>query len=128
MLPLILGLSGPALSDDERAFLRDSEPAGLILFGRNVVNPAQLRALTDDLRSVTGRGDLPVLIDQEGGRVARLGPPHWPDYPPGVAYGRIYERDEAAGLAAARLGTRLMAADLCDLGISVDCVPVADVP
>ena len=70
----------------------------------------------------------PVLIDQEGGRVQRLGPPHWPAYPPGAAYGRIYDRDRAAGLAAARLGARLIAADLTELGINVDCLPLADVP
>jgi len=124
----ITGLAGTKITAAEQAFLRESSPWGLILFKRNISTPRQVAALVQHFGEIVGRGDAPVLIDQEGGRVARLGPPHWPDYPPGVAYGRIYERDEEAGLAAARLGARLMAADLCDLGISVDCVPVADVP
>src|SRR3546814_1152010 len=76
MTPLFLGLEGPALTDAERAFFRSVNPAGYILFRRNVADPAQLRALTADLRSLSGRDDLPILIDQEGGRVARLQPPH----------------------------------------------------
>jgi beta-N-acetylhexosaminidase len=86
-----------------------------------------VRSLVTTLRDVVGR-DAPVLIDQEGGRVQRLGPPHWPKYPPGAAYARLYDRDRAAGLAAARLGARLIAADLAALGIDVDCLPLADVP
>lgn len=124
----ITGLSGPAITADERAFLRASPPWGLILFKRNVQAPAQLKALINDFRATVGRSDAPVLVDQEGGRVQRLAPPQWPAYPPGAAYGRLYDRDPALGLAAARLGARLIAADLAALGITVDCLPVADVP
>ena len=125
---LITGISGLTLTVEERAFLRDAAPWGLILFKRNIDTPAQVRALTRDFRDAVGRVDAPVLVDQEGGRVQRLKPPHWPVYPPGAAYGRLYDRDPAAGLAAARLGARLIAADLLALGIDVDCLPLADVP
>src|SRR5215469_1828664 len=124
----ITGLSGPEITADERAFLRAAEPWGLILFKRNIATPDQVSALTRAFTEIAGRADAPVLIDQEGGRVQRLGPPHWPAYPPGAAYGRLYARDRTLGLAAARLGGRLIAADLADLGITVDCLPVADVP
>src|SRR5579864_5983570 len=123
----ISGLAGNAVAPDERAFLRAAGPWGLILFKRNIVDPAQVRALIADFRAVCGR-DAAVLIDQEGGRVQRLGPPHWPVYPPGAAYGALYRRDPAQGLAAARLGARLIAADLDGVGITVDCMPLADVP
>jgi beta-N-acetylhexosaminidase len=123
----ITGLSGTAIADDERAFLRAAEPWGAILFARNIETPEQVRRLTADFRASVGR-NAPVLIDQEGGRVQRLKPPHWPSYPPGAAYGRLYDRDRVAGLAAARLGARLIASDLAALGIDVDCAPVADVP
>jgi len=122
------GLAGEELAADERAFLREAEPWGLILFRRNVSSPAQVQRLVAEAREALGRGDAPVLVDQEGGRVQRLGPPHWPLYPPGAVYGRIYDQDPAAGLAAARLGGRLIAADLEPLGIDVDCLPLADVP
>lgn len=124
----ITGLSGPAITADERAFLRAAAPWGLILFKRNVESPGQIEALIDEFRTTVGRAEAPVLIDQEGGRVQRLGPPQWPAYPPGAAFGRLYDRDPALGLAAARLGGRLIAADLAALGITVDCLPVADVP
>jgi beta-N-acetylhexosaminidase len=123
----ISGLAGPTLSADERAFLREAGPWGAILFKRNIETPDQVRRLLDDVRGIVGR-DLPVLVDQEGGRVQRLGPPHWPNYPTGAAYGRVYDRDKAEGLSAARLGARLIAADLAALGINVDCLPLADVP
>jgi beta-N-acetylhexosaminidase len=123
----ITGLAGPTLTADERAFLRDASPWGLILFARNVETPEQLRRLVDACRQELGRA-APVSIDQEGGRVQRLRPPHWPSYPPGAVYGRIFQRDPDAGLRTARLGARLIAADLHDLGIDVDCLPVADVP
>ena len=124
----ITGLAGVSLGLDERAFLRDAGPWGLILFKRNIERPEQVRALVSDFRDAVGRDDAPVLVDQEGGRVQRLRPPHWPEYPPAAAYGLIYDRHRDDGLAAARLGTRLIAADLADLGITVDCLPVADVP
>src|ERR1043166_3347251 len=123
----IVGVSGTVLADAERAFLRDAQPWGLILFKRNVETPAQVAALTASFREAVGR-DAAVLVDQEGGRVQRLGPPHWPAYPPGASYGRIYDRDPAAGLAGARLGAHLIAADLKAVGIDVDCLPIADVP
>ena len=124
----ITGLSGTAITADERALLRATTPWGLILFKRNVGTPAQVKALIDEFREIVGRPEAPVLVDQEGGRVQRLGPPQWPAYPPGAAYGRLYERDPALGVAAAKLGGRLIAADLAALGITVDCLPVADVP
>jgi beta-N-acetylhexosaminidase len=123
----ITGLSGLTLTADERTFLRETRPWGLILFKRNIDNAAQVTALVREALGELG-GDAPVLVDQEGGRVQRLGPPHWPAYPPGAAYGRVYDRDPAAGLAAARLGARLIASDLMALGINVDCLPLADVP
>jgi beta-N-acetylhexosaminidase len=124
----ITGLAGPTLSANERAFLRATDPWGLILFKRNIENPEQVSELVKEFRYMVGRAEAPVLVDQEGGRVQRLGPPHWPAYPPGAAYGALYDRDAASGLVAARLGARLIAADLAALGITVDCLPLADVP
>jgi beta-N-acetylhexosaminidase len=124
----ITGVSGLELTADERTFLRAERPWGFILFKRNIETPAQVSALVRELREVLGAPDAPVLIDQEGGRVARLGPPHWPVYPPGAVFGTLYDLDRKLGLAAARLSARLIAADLTDLGISVDCLPLADVP
>jgi beta-N-acetylhexosaminidase len=121
----ILGCAGQALTAEERAFYRDVQPWGFILFKRNVDAPDQVRRLTDDLRACVGRPDAPVLVDQEGGRVQRLGPPHWRRYPPGRAYGLLPEED---GADMARLGARLMAHDLAAVGITVDCLPVLDVP
>jgi beta-N-acetylhexosaminidase len=123
----ITGLAGPTLSDRERAFLKGAQPWGLILFKRNVDNPAQVTDLIASFRDIVG-APAPVLIDQEGGRVQRLRPPHWPEYPPGARYGALYDRDPAVGLAAARLGARLIASDLKALGIDVDCLPLGDVP
>ncbi|ACF01695.1 Beta-N-acetylhexosaminidase [Rhodopseudomonas palustris TIE-1] len=124
----ITGIAGLSLSDDERGFLRESRPWGFILFKRNVDNPAQVKALADELRGTVGSPDAPVLIDQEGGRVQRLGPPHWPVYPPGAVFSTLYDIDPEAGLTAARLSARLIADDLAALGITVDCLPLADVP
>ena len=123
----ISGLSGLTLTADERAFLREARPWGLILFKRNIQDKNQVIDLVREALHELG-GEVPVLVDQEGGRVQRLGPPIWPVYPPGAAYGRIYDRDPDAGLAVARLGARLIAADLMELGINVDCLPLADVP
>lgn len=125
---VIFGCAGPALSAGERALFRDSDPLGFILFARNCVDPAQLRRLVDDLRASIGRDDAPVLIDQEGGRVARLGPPHWRKPPPARVFGRLAERDPAAGREAAMLNARLIGRELAALGITVDCTPVLDVP
>jgi len=123
----ISGMAGTAIGPDEVSFFRDARPWGLILFKRNIENPAQVKALTAHFREIVG-WDAPVLVDQEGGRVQRLGPPHWPVYPPGSAYAALYELDRDRGLEAARLGGRLLAEDLAAVGIDVDCVPVADVP
>ena len=124
----ITGVSGTALTDDERAFLRDQRPWGFILFKRNIDTPDQVIRLIDEMRSAVGQPEAPVLIDQEGGRVQRLQPPQWPAYPPGAVFSALYEIDRDAGLEAARLSSRLIAADLADLGITVDCLPLADVP
>ncbi len=125
---LIVGCAGKELTRDEVAFLRDVEPWGFIIFRRNIDTPAQTAALIDSFRAAIGRSDAPVLIDQEGGRVQRLGPPHWPKYPPGRAYGRLRTNDPLTGREIARLGARLIAHDLKLLGITVDCLPVLDVP
>src|SRR5258708_6315596 len=124
----ITGVSGTALTTDERLFLREAEPWGLIVFKRNVAAPEQLRGLVASFREAVRRQAAPVLVDQEGGRVQRLGPPHWPSYPAGAQYGRIWERDRASALEAARMGARLIANDLLAVGIDVDCLPIADVP
>jgi len=124
----ITGVSGPELTASERGFLRAERPWGFILFKRNVDAPGQVARLVAQLRETVGEPDAPVLIDQEGGRVQRLGPPHWPAYPPGAVFGSLYDRDPALGLKAAQLSNRLIAADLAELGITVDCLPLADVP
>jgi beta-N-acetylhexosaminidase len=122
----ILGCAGPRLSADERTFFAEARPFGLILFQRNIDNPDQVRRLTDEFRASVGDPDAPVLIDQEGGRVQRLKPPHWPDFPPAARFGALYARDPDRALEAIRLGARLIAAELVPLGINVDCMPVAD--
>lgn len=124
----ITGVSGTELTAAEREFIRAERPWGFILFKRNVATPAQVAALVEELRAAAGAADAPVLIDQEGGRVQRLGPPHWPVYPPGAIFSTLYDTDSVLGLTAARLSARLIASDLADLGITVDCLPLADVP
>jgi beta-N-acetylhexosaminidase len=124
----ILGCSGPILTAEEKAFFRRVRPWGFILFRRNIETPGQVRALVDALRDTAGRADAPVLIDQEGGRVQRMGPPHWRRFPPGRAYGDLAGNDPLVRREITRLGARLMAHDLAALGINVDCVPVLDVP
>jgi beta-N-acetylhexosaminidase len=124
----ITGISGPELGATEREFIRSARPWGFILFKRNVETPEQVTRLVGELRKEVGEPDAPVLIDQEGGRVQRFGPPHWPAYPAGAVFGALYEIDRALGLSAARLSARLIAADLIDVGVTVDCLPLADVP
>lgn len=121
---LILGCAGKTLSAEETAFFRDVAPWGFILFKRNIGTPDEVRALTQALRDTVGRADAPILIDQEGGRVQRMGPPHWPAYPAGGRFGRL----DGSAAAMAELGARLMAHDLRNVGINVDCAPVLDVP
>src|SRR5499433_1567324 len=123
----ITGLAGTTVTPAERTFLREREPWGFIIFQRNIETPAQVRGLIASIRDTVGR-EAPVLVDQEGGRVQRLGPPHWPSYPPGAAYVHLYDSDAAQGTRAAYLGARLIATDLAAVGIDVDCLPVADVP
>jgi beta-N-acetylhexosaminidase len=124
----ITGVSGTELGAEEREFIRAERPWGFILFKRNIETPSQVLQLVRDLREAADEPDAPVLIDQEGGRVQRLGPPHWPVYPPGAVFGTLYDIDPALGLSAARLSARLIAADLFELGVTVDCLPLADVP
>ena len=124
----ITGVSGTELNAAEREFIRAQRPWGFILFKRNIDTPAQVTQLVSELRKEAGQPDAPVLIDQEGGRVQRLGPPHWPAYPAGSVFGRLYDLDPELGLTAAWLSARLIAADLAELGVTVDCLPLADVP
>ena len=127
MVPAIFGCSGPQLTAEERAFFREADPAGYILFGRNCVDREQLRKLTDDLRSIHGRERLLVSIDQEGGRVARLRPPHWAAYPAGEAFDRLYEVAPASAIEAARASAKAMALELSAMGVTVDYHPPLDV-
>ncbi len=124
---VIFGCAGTVLSADERRFLAAAEPLGFILFERNCAEPAQVRALVAALREAVGRAEAPVLIDQEGGRVARLRPPRWRAPPAPARFGELARHDLAAALEAARLNARLIAHDLDALGINIDCAPVADV-
>jgi len=124
----ITGVAGLQLGAEEREFIRNERPWGFILFKRNIDTPEQVAILARELRDVIDNPDAPVLIDQEGGRVQRFGPPHWPVYPPGAVFGVLYDIDPALGLSAARLSARLIAADLIASGVNVDCLPLADVP
>ena len=127
MKPVIFGLSGPVLTADERAFFASVEPAGYILFKRNIVDRPQLRALTDSLRALAGRDDLAILIDQEGGRVARMGPPEWPAFPAGPAFDALYEMAPMSAIQAARANGQALGLMLREVGITVDCAPLLDV-
>ena len=124
----ISGCEGPSLSAAERKFFAASRPWGLILFARNVENPGQVRALVEEFRAAVGRADAPVFIDQEGGRVQRMGPPHWRAYPPAMRLAELFETDRPRALKAARLVTWLLGTELRDVGINADCLPVLDVP
>jgi beta-N-acetylhexosaminidase len=125
---MILGSSGPQLTEDEILLYRDERPWGFILFARNCVEPAQISDLVAAMRDAVGRPDAPVLIDQEGGRVQRIRPPMIERYPSAAALGALYKHDREIGLRAAWLMSRLHAFDLMKLGINVDCLPVLDVP
>jgi len=127
MTPAIFGLSGPVLTGEERAFFRDADPAGYILFGRNVIDRGQLRALTDSLRDLHGREHLLISIDQEGGRVARMKPPEWDSYPPGDAFARLWQLAPASAIEAARANAEALGDDLAEVGITVDYLPLLDV-
>ena len=123
----IYGLAGPQLTADELAFFSDCDPAGYILFARNCIDRTQVRRLTDSLRDIHGRPDLPILIDQEGGRVARMRPPEWPAFPSGEMFDRLYRVAASSAIEAARMNSRAIALVLRDAGINVDCLPVLDV-
>eukprot|EP01037_Dinobryon_pediforme_P044076 gene44076-55570_t len=127
MKPVIFGLSGLDLTAAERSFFTAADPAGYILFKRNIANRAQVRALTDSLRDMSGRDDLPILIDQEGGPVARMGPPEWPAFPAGPAFDRLYDIAPISAIEAARANAEAMALMLAEVGITVDCLPLLDV-
>jgi beta-N-acetylhexosaminidase len=127
MKPVIFGLSGESITPDERAFFKDADPAGYILFKRNCVDRAQVRALTDDLRTLSGRDDVPILIDQEGGRVSRMQPPEWPAFPAGAAFDALYELAPISAMEAARTNAKAIALTLAEVGINVDCLPLLDV-
>ena len=127
MQAAIYGPAGPVLTDDERRFFRDADPAGYILFRRNCVDQDQLRALTDSLRDLSGRSDLPILMDQEGGRVARMRAPQWPEFPCGWAFAELYEKAPSSAIEAARANSRALALMLRSAGINVDCLPLLDV-
>lgn len=120
MIPAIFGISGLELTADERAFFKDADPAGYILFARNCGTREQLRRLTDDLREIHGRDRLIVSIDQEGGRVARMKPPEWPKYPAGEVFAKLYEIAPASAIEAARVNAEAIARELAMVGISVD--------
>ena len=124
---VIFGCAGPRLSASEASFFRETDPLGFILFARNCVDPDQIRALVASMRESVGRADAPVLIDQEGGRVMRLRPPHWPDRPAAARFAALAARDKEAAARAAKLNAHLIANDLHALGITVDCAPVLDV-
>jgi len=127
MQPAIYGLAGEQLTEDERAFFRDADPAGYILFARNCVGREQLRSLTDDLRSLSGRDDVPILIDQEGGRVARMKPPLWPGFPPAQRFADLYRIAPMSAMEAARVNAQAIAVMLRESGVNVNCLPLLDV-
>lgn len=127
MQAAIYSTAGPKLTPDERALFRDADPAGYILFARNCVDQQQLLRLTDELRSIAGRDDVPIMMDQEGGRVARMKPPAWPAFPPGYAFSRLYQAAPSSAIEATRANARALALTMRASGINVNCLPVLDV-
>ena len=127
MKPVIFGVAGHELTADERAFFRDADPLGYILFKRNCGDRAQMKALTDSLRDLSGRNDLPILIDQEGGRVSRMVPPEWPAFPAGAAFDALYEVAPISAIEAARANAQALATMLAEVGVTVNCAPLLDV-
>ena len=124
--PVITDVEGLEISADEKALFNEFRPYGFILFQRNCDNPDQVRALTDQMREIVGDNDTPILIDQEGGRVARLRPPHWKEYPAAGTYAKLYNTNPDLAVAAVQVHARLMASDLINIGVNVDCYPDAD--
>lgn len=127
MTPAIFGLSGLTLTANERDFFAQADPAGYVLFGRNIANPAQVRALTDALRAIHGRDKLLIGIDQEGGRVARMRPPEWSPFPAGAAFDALYDIAPSSAIAAARANAQALGIELAEAGITVDFHPPLDV-
>jgi beta-N-acetylhexosaminidase len=127
MKPVIFGLSGLALTNNEKRLFRDAEPAGYILFKRNIENREQVRALTDSLRALHGRDDVLISIDQEGGRVARMRGPVWPEFPAGGVFDALYDIAPMTAIEAARSNAEAIALVLAEVGINVDCLPLLDV-
>ena len=127
MQAAIYGPRGEALTADERAFFRDADPAGYILFRRSCANREQLRALTDELRALSGRDDVPILMDQEGGRVARMRPPEWPAFPKAEVFALAWEKAPMTAIEAARANAQAIAAMMRESGLNVDCLPLLDV-
>jgi beta-N-acetylhexosaminidase len=128
MLPAFFGFSGLILTDAERAFFKATTPAGYILFARNIESRAQVLALNESLKDLAGDARVPILVDQEGGRVARLRPPVSPAFPPARVFGDLFARNPDAAITAARLNAKAIALDLLELGFTVDCLPCVDVP
>ena len=127
MQAAIYGLAGTRISADEAAFFRDAKPAGYILFKRNIADREQLRALTNALRDLEGHDGVPILIDQEGGRVARMRPPEWQAFPSGEAFDRLYQLAPSSAIEAARVNARALGLMLNEVGVTVDCLPMLDV-
>lgn len=127
MKPVVFGMSGLSLTSDEKAFFKECNPAGYIIFGRNIDSKDQLRSLTDELRALHGRDDVAILIDQEGGRVARMQEPIWPKFPAGEVFDKLYDVAPATAIEAARLNAQAIANSLSEVGITVDCLPLLDV-
>lgn len=127
MKPVVFGIAAERLNDEERALFRESEPAGYILFARNIVDRDQLRALTDELREISGRANVPILIDQEGGRVTRMKPPVWPEFPAWAKFDALYEKAPISAIEAARSNAHAIGLTLAECGITVDCLPLLDV-
>ncbi|HUE79277.1 MAG TPA: beta-N-acetylhexosaminidase [Sphingomicrobium sp.] len=127
MRAAIYGCAGLELTADERAFFRDADAAGYILFKRNCADQDQLLRLTDEVRDISGRPDVPILIDQEGGRVMRMRPPQWPAFPPAEVFARLYQAAPSSAIEAARSNARAIALTLKACGINVNCLPLLDV-
>ena len=127
MIPAILGLGGETLGANERALFREAEPAGYIVFARNCIDREQLRALTDELRTLEGRDHLPILMDQEGGRVARMKPPAWPEFPCGERFDALYRKAPMTAIEATRANAHALAATMREAGVNVNCLPLLDV-
>jgi len=127
MQAAIYGLAGLELTDSERDFFRDADPAGFILFKRNCETREQVRRLTDSLRELSGRPDVPILIDQEGGRVARMKPPEWPAFPAAERFAALYQVAPSSAIEAVRANTRAVALMLREVGVNVDALPLLDV-